>query len=133
MKAKLIKEVLMCRPTFYSISYTINPWMIPGSENKNIAQIQWEKLLNTYLNLDIKVHVIDQIEGLPDMVFATDQGIVRGRKVFMSNFRYKERRGERKPYLRWFEENNYEVNFLPKEAQFEGNGECLFFKGILFI
>ena len=91
---KIIKEVLMCRPLYYSISYTINPWMIPGSENKSIAQTQWEKLVATYQKLGIKVSLIDQKEGLPDMVFATDQGIIHGKKVYMSNFRYKERQGE---------------------------------------
>ena len=133
MKAKVIKEVLVCRPRYYSISYTINPWMIPGSENKNIAQIQWEKLLQTYLDLGIKVNIIDQIEGLPDMVFATDQAILQGKKAFMSNFRYKERRGERKPYLKWFEDHGYETVFLPKRAEFEGNGECLFFRDKMFV
>lgn len=133
MISKVIKEVLMCRPLFYSISYTINPWMVPGSENKNIAQLQWEKLFQTFKSLGIKVKLIDQKPNLPDMVFATDQGIVRGKKVYMSNFRYSERKGERKPYLKWFEDHGYEPIFLPKEAQFEGNGECLFFREKLFV
>lgn len=132
-KTKIIKEVLMCRPSFYSISYTINPWMIPGSENKNIAQIQWDKLVQTYHNLNIKIHLINQKEGLPDMVFATDQGVVWGKKVFMSSFRYKERQGERAPYLKWFKDHNFEVKFFPKNAYFEGNGECLFFNGVMLI
>lgn len=123
----------MCKPTFYSISYTINPWMIPGSENKSIAYIQWEKLVEVYRKLGIKVNLIDQKPNLPDMVYATDQGVIFGKKIFMSNFRYKERYGERKPYLLWFEANGYDVHFLPQEAFFEGNGECLFFNGVLLI
>lgn len=130
---KVIKEVLMCRPLYYSISYTINPWMTPGSENKNIAQLQWEKLVQTYQKLGIKINIIDQDPKQPDMVFATDQGIVQGKKVVMSNFRYKERQGETKPYLKWFKENGYEVVFIPSYAHFEGNGECLFFGQKLLI
>lgn len=132
-KIKIIKAVLMCRPLYYSISYTINPWMVPGSENKSIAQIQWENLIATYKNLGIKINVIDQKDGLPDMVFSTDQGVVQGKKVFMSSFRYPQRQGERAPYLKWFKDHNFEVEFFPKNAYFEGNGECLFFKDILLI
>lgn len=123
----------MCQPLYYSISYTINPWMVPGTENKNIAQMQWEKLVATYQKLGIKVNLIDQRVGLPDMVFATDQAILQGKKAFMSNFRYKERQGEREPYLEWFKANGYEINFFPRKAHFEGNGECLFFQDLLFI
>lgn len=133
MKTKIIKEVLMCRPLYYSISYTINPWMIPGSESKNLVQRQWEKLVGVYKQLGIKINLIDQKPNLPDMVFATDQGVIQGKKIFISNFRYKERQGERKPYLEWFKSNNYEVESLPKQAYFEGNGECLFFQDVLLI
>lgn len=133
MKVRVIKEVLMCKPLYYSISYTINPWMMPGSENKNVAYRQWERLVEIYEQLGIKINLIYQRPSLPDMVFATDQGVIQGKKIFMSSFRYKERQGERKPYLEWFKNHNYEINFFPKNAYFEGNGECLFFKDVLLI
>lgn len=126
-KSKVIKEVLMCNPLYFSISYVINPWMKVGSEDKHLAQVQWGKLYQTYLDLGIKVNLIDQEPKKPDMVFSTDQGIVLGKKVLMSNFRFKERKGERKPYLEWFTSHGYEPHFIPDKAHFEGNGECLFF------
>lgn len=132
-QSKVIKEVLMCNPLHYSISYTINPWMKVGSENKNIAQMQWQKLCQTYFDLGIKVNLIDQQPNIPDMVFSTDQGIVKGKKVIISNFRFKERKGERKPYLEWFTSHGYELIFIPEKAYFEGNGECLFFGQKLLI
>ncbi len=132
-KSSIIKEVLMCRPNFFSISYTINPWMKIGSENKNLAQIQWNNLYQTYLCLGIKVNILDQQPGYPDMVFATDQGVVYGKKVLMSNFRFKERKGERKPYKEWFTDHGYEIKLIPDKAYFEGNGECLFFGQKLLI
>lgn len=132
-QTKVIKEVLMCRPSHFSISYTINPWMKIGSENKDLTSLQWDKLLQTYKSLGIKVNIIDQQASNPDMVFATDQGIVQGKKVIMSNFRFKERRGERKPYQEWFISHDYELEFIPEQAHFEGNGECLFFGQKLLI
>lgn len=124
---KVIKEVLMCKPLHFSISYIINPWMKVGSEDKNLAKIQWQKLYQTYVDLGIKVNIVDQKSHVPDMVFATDQGIVRGKKVVMSNFRFKERRAERKPYSQWFKKNGFDLEYIPDRAHFEGNGECLFF------
>lgn len=131
-RTKVIKEVLMCRPSHYSVSYAINPWMVPGSASKNLAQIQWKKLVKTYLNLGIKVHEINQKKGLPDMVFSTDQGIVFRKKFIVSNFKYPQRKGERRDYLHWFEKHKFEINFLPKGIFFEGSGDCLFFREILF-
>ncbi|MBI2020771.1 amidinotransferase [Candidatus Daviesbacteria bacterium] len=133
MKNRIVLEVLMCRPTYYSISYTINPWMIPGSENKNMAQIQWENLVATYRSLGIKVNFLDQQQGLPDMVFSTDEGIVFKKKVVVSNFRYPQRRRERSPYLEWFEKHGFKPTFLPKGIFFEGSGDCLFFNHLAFV
>lgn len=132
-QVKVIKDVLMCRPLHFSIAYSINPWMKVGSEDKDLARLQWEKLYKTYLSLGIKVNVLAQLPNNPDMVFATDQGIVYGKKVLMSNFRFKQRRRERRPYKEWFKNRGYEIEFIPGEAYFEGNGECLFFGQKLLI
>lgn len=132
MKTKLLKKVLLCRPLFYNVSYSINPWMIPGSVDLNKAQDQWERLVEVYQGLDVEVSVIDQKQNLPDMVFATDQAIVYNKIALLSNFRYKERRGENVPYSDWFKRNNYSVKNAAKDIFFEGTGECLFFRDILF-
>lgn len=133
IKNQVIKEILMCRPLHFSISYVINPWMKIGSENKSMAQLQWQKLYQTFINLGVKINLIDQQAHSPDMVFSTDQGIVKGKKVVISNFRFKERKGERKPYLKWFVNNGYDPYFISDQAHFEGNGECLFFNQKLLI
>lgn len=128
----MLKKVLLCRPLFYNVSYSINPWMIPGSTNLKKAQEQWERLVEVYLGLDVDVSVIDQQKDLPDMVFATDQAIVYGKTALLSNFRYKERRDENIPYSDWFKRNKYNVKIAKGDIFFEGAGECLFFRDILF-
>jgi len=94
---------------------------------------QWNNLVNIYTKLGIKVEVINQEEHVPDMVFATDQGIVHGKKVLLSSFWYEERRNETTYYKKWFEKNGYDVNHLPAGAYFEGNGDACFFQDKLLV
>lgn len=107
--------------------------MVPGSESKNLAQRQWENLVHTYQNLGIKVHQIDQKENLPDMVFATDEGLAFKNKFVVSNFKFPERRRETKHYLKWLVSYGLELVFLPKGIFFEGSGDCLFFADYIFL
>src|SRR5438105_150018 len=102
MKRKTISRVLMCRPTYYTVEHVYNSWMMPGTVDTKLAIKQWEFLVNVYKQLGIRVEVIDQVKGIHDMVFATDQGIVQGRKVLLSRFRPVERRPETRCYEQWF-------------------------------
>lgn len=132
-KTKYIKEVLMCRPTNYSVEYVINPWMKPGSVNQKKALAQWETIVEAFKSLQIKVNTIDQVAGVPDMVFTTDQGIVQKNKVLVSNFRYPQRQKERPHYLKWFQDNQFYPHFLPEDCFFEGNGEGLFWNSLFLM
>lgn len=134
MKNKTIKSVLMCNPLhFAELDYAINPWMKPGTIDNNVAIEQWNNLVTIYTKLGIKVNIIDQEENVPDMVFATDQGLVHDKKVLLSHFWYKERQKETVFYKPWFEKNGYEIEHLPSGAYFEGNGDAYFLKGKLLV
>jgi len=130
---KQIAKVLLCKPLHFAVTYSINPWMVVGSVDSKKAMKQWEQLVLAYRSLGITVEVIDQIPGLPDMVFATDQGIVQGNTILISNFRHRERQGERSLYLNWFKAHHFEPIFLPKGEYVEGNGESLFMGGRLLV
>lgn len=69
----------------------------------------------------LKVLTLDQVQGLPDMVFVCNSGIVRGNKVYLSRFRHKERTGEQEHYLKWFKQNGYETVGEDYPEYFEGN------------
>lgn len=133
MLTKVLSKVLLCSPTHFTVSYTINPWMKPGTVDKNRAVRQWHQLVEVYETLGAKVAVIDQQEGLPDMVFAADQGVIVDNTVIASNFRYQQRQGEQEAYRWWFKKQRYNIEVLPKDAIFEGHGECLFFQDYLFV
>jgi N-dimethylarginine dimethylaminohydrolase len=67
------RTVLMCRPEHFTVSYRINPWMHPEEPtDTSLAVRQWEVLYQTYLDLGFEVHLIDPVEGLPDMVYAAN-------------------------------------------------------------
>jgi|SRR5579872_4481016 len=134
MKPKLIKRILMCEPLYFdSLNYVINPWMHPGTIDKERAKQQWNDLVAEYKKRGIVVEIIKQKKGNPDMVFATDQGIVRGKDVLLSRFWCDERKNETTYYEKWFSKNGYRVNHLPTDVYFEGNGDSFFWNGELLI
>ncbi len=134
MNQKLIKRVLMCKPLYFEkLDYVINPWMKPGTIDKAKAMDEWTQLVDAYKSLGITVETINQKKGSPDMVFATDQGIVQGKKVLLSRFWCDERKDESTYYQSWFEENGYKINYLPTDIYFEGNGDSYFWGDKLLI
>lgn len=121
---KQIKKVLMCRPDYFDIVYEINPWMKVCSVSILKAQEQWSNLAQIYQDLEIEVKVIEPNIDFPDMVFATDQGIIK-RDIFISgNFRFVERQGESELYKEWLLQNGYIINHTQKDVCFEG-GDCV--------
>src|SRR3989442_12410331 len=68
---------------------------------------------------------IERVAGLLDVVFTANAGIVAGRTVVLSQFRYQERRPEETQFERWFESRGYQVKRLPAGLYFEGAGDLL--------
>lgn len=94
---------LMCPPTYFDVTYAINPWMHPGQPvNARRAMRQWNDLRSAYLAAGHTVDVMDPVEGLPDMVFAANGGFVVGGQAVAARFRFAERRAEGPAYARWF-------------------------------
>jgi N-dimethylarginine dimethylaminohydrolase len=129
---KSVKKVLLCRPSNFDVDYIINPYMRPHSVDKAKALRQWNKLVVALKNENIEVEVIEQAKGVPDMVFATDQGIIRKNEVLLANFRYPERQKERPYYREWFQEHGYTIQSLSNVFPFEG-GDTLFFGDMLLV
>ena len=124
------RRYLMCRPTYFAVTYRINPWMDPTAPYDNaLAVQQWEELRQAYLELGHTVELIEPLPGQPDMVFAANGGtIVEGRALAVQ-FRDAERADEAPAYAAWFREHGFEV-VLPKHTN-EGEGDILLAGGIL--
>ena len=107
--------------------------MHPGTIDKKRALQQWNQLVAEYRKHGITVEIIKQHKGNPDMVFATDQGIVKGKDVLLSRFWCDERKKETTYYKKWFVENGYTITHLPKNIYFEGNGDSYFWRDKLLV
>jgi len=124
----------MCKPLYFdSLDYVINPWMSPGTINEDHAMREWNHLVDAYKKLGITTEIIDQQKGSPDMVFATDQGIVQGKNVLLSRFRCDERKDETTHYEKRFLKNDYTIKYLPQDVYFEGNGDSYLWNDKLFV
>jgi len=118
------RTVLMCRPDYFTVTYRINPWMFPENPtNTALAVEQWERLYAIYLELGFDVHLIEPLEGLPDMVYSANGGFTLDGIAYGAKFTYDERAAEGPAYLAWLAEQG----FTPHEAAEvnEGEGDML--------
>ena len=96
-------KFLLCKPTFYGVKYEINPWMdIEKPPSWDKANSQWSKLKTVISKCKAKIYHLHPSANLPDMVFTANAGILKGDIFLPSNFRYKERQGEKDHFKRWF-------------------------------
>jgi lysine-ketoglutarate reductase/saccharopine dehydrogenase-like protein (TIGR00300 family) len=118
---------LMCPPDHYDVDYVINPWMEGNihKSSRDRAVEQWEKLHHVLKEHAI-VDLVQPQQGVPDMVFTANAGLVLGDTVVLSRFYHKERQGEEPFFKQWFEAQGYTVHELPKDLPFEGAGDALF-------
>src|SRR5690606_3898477 len=118
------RTVLMCRPEFFTVSYRINPWMHPEDPtDTGNALEQWQKLYDLYLTLGYDVHLVEPVDGLPDMVYAANGGFVLDGIAYGARFQYPERGPEGPAYMDWFRANGFEVR-EPVSTN-EGEGDFL--------
>jgi N-dimethylarginine dimethylaminohydrolase len=120
-------HILMCPPDFYGIHYEINPWMDMSRQAEHaVAVDQWQALYEHIIAAGAKVSLLESIEGLPDLVFTANAGMIYRNQALLSRFRHRQRQGE-EPYNRkWLSENGFEVVDVPEHFSFEGAGDALF-------
>ncbi|HEV2784572.1 MAG TPA: amidinotransferase [Actinophytocola sp.] len=104
----------MCPPRYFTVEYSINPWMDPTRPvDTELALAQWTALRDTYLRLGHTVEVIEPQPGLPDMVFAANSGTVIDGRVLGARFRAPQRAAEADHFRRWFLDNGYRDVVMP--------------------
>ena len=118
---------LMCPPTFYDVTYVINPWMdgnVNRSSRENAVR-QWDRLYGA-LKRVARVELVEQQAGSPDMVFTANAGLVRKGVVALARFLHPERQGEEPHFHKWFDDRGLAVREFPRDVPFEGEGDALF-------
>ena len=125
--------ILMCPPDFYGIEYEINPWMSRSrASDSALARQQWQQLRDLLASLGAEIRLLEPVQGLPDLVFTANAGLVWRDTVFLSRFRHEARQGETPVDEAWFHTHRLTPRSLPEGMNFEGAGDALFCGETLF-
>lgn len=119
-----IRRYAMTAPTFFTVEYAINPWMDTSTPvDTHLAMSQWENLRTTYKELGHAVELVEAVEGLPDMVYAANGGLIVDGKAVVAKFAYPQRAGEAAAYAEWMTRHGFE----PVQTRHvnEGQGDLL--------
>jgi N-dimethylarginine dimethylaminohydrolase len=119
----------MCRPTYFDVTYSINPWMDPHRPTSGaLALAQWKRLHDVLVDLGHTVELVEPVPGLPDMVFAANGAIAIDGRALVARFRHPQRADESLAYLEWFRIHGWDE---VRQAVFanEGTGDHLYVGG----
>ena len=123
----------MCAPDHYAIKYEINPWMnVSNGIDAALARRQWHALYRILKRLGVQVVLVPQGKNLPDMVFTANAGVVDGKTFIPSHFRYPQRQGESAAFTGFFKKKHYRVDDAARGLYFEGEGDILPYRNLLF-
>ncbi|RZT42947.1 dimethylarginine dimethylaminohydrolase family protein [Cupriavidus agavae] len=128
--------ILLVAPTFYDVSYSINPWMDPAAWSRDPAgmhgraRASFDALHEALGAAGFAVEVAEGTPGQPDMVFPANAAVVLDGKAVLARFRYPQRRGEEAPFAAIFDGLRRRglidtVETLPAGCFQEGAGDCI--------
>ena len=119
--------ILMCSPDYYGIEYEINPWMSRSRQSDpSIARGQWHARHSLLIALGAEIRRMKPVQGLPDLVFTANAGLVHRDTIYLPRFRHAGRQGETPVDDEWFREAGFKTVALPEDWSFEGAGDALF-------
>lgn len=126
--------ILMCPPTYFTVSYAINPWMQEASPcNEVLAQRQWEVLYKTILKkAGANVELLTPEPSVPDLVFTANAAFVYNDMALIAHYKHPERRAEEPICAQWFEEHGFLPVLMPDHIFFEGAGDALIWQDRVF-
>jgi N-dimethylarginine dimethylaminohydrolase len=107
-----------------------------GKVDKIEANNEWNLVRSLFDQIGMNIRVIEDQEGLPDMVFCANQSLPYidedgNEHVFMSIMHADERKDE-VPYIeQWYRQNGYEIHYLDEDkiSDFEGCGDAIWHTG----
>jgi N-dimethylarginine dimethylaminohydrolase len=121
--------ILMTPPTYFDVTYQINPWMqMQSTVQKSNALQEWQTLFDS-INAHATV-ITTPPNKAPDAVFTANAGLVRGKEVILSSFRHAERKCEEAFWKEIFETQGF-TTYALHDVAFEGAGDALFAGDVL--
>ncbi|MDA1329455.1 MAG: arginine deiminase-related protein [Chloroflexi bacterium] len=124
------RRFFLIPPHHFRIDYSINEWMDTNVQiDHELAQRQWQSLVDAYKELGAEVEIFEPFEKLPDQVFLGDAIFLYDDQAIASRFRVSERSAEVDPMIDRFKKKGYTINRLPDNIHFEGNAEAILWDG----
>ncbi len=109
MRTPTKRSYLLCPPTHFAVTYSINPWMDPSRPvDTGLAMTQWQRLRRCSPSSATTSRRSSPVPGLPDMVFAANGATAVNGKVLSARFLHPERAAEAELYRAWFRRRGYE-------------------------
>ena len=122
----------MCPPEHFDVLYEINAWMrVEVRVDAERARDQWDGLAAGLRGAGARIELLPPVEGLPDLVFTANAGVVSGGTYVPARFRHAQRQAEVPHDTAWFEERGYRVEALPPGVSHEGAGDALPFRDVV--
>lgn len=127
-------QILMCPPTYFTVSYAINPWMEEATPcDEELAKRQWDALYKAITTeTQAEVLLMDPVDGLPDLVFTANAAFVYNDTAVIAHYKHEERRGEEPFCADWFKAHGFKVVQMPDHIFFEGAGDALTWQDRVF-
>jgi len=127
---------LVVDPSYFNVSYTINPWMKPGvwaedpEGSKRAARQSFAALTRALKAAGGDVETMPGYPGAPDLVFPANAAVVFNRKAVLARFLHPERQVEEAINRLAFESFRLrglidEVVELPEHCKHEGAGDFI--------
>ncbi len=121
------RTYLMCPPDYFGVFYEINPWMhTEVAPDRDLAQKQWHDLVANLRQAGATVKTMEAVDGLPDLVFTANAGLIDGANFIPSNFKCAERQPEVKYNNAWFQSHDFKITEFSSNPNlyFEGCGDA---------
>lgn len=124
------RRFLLCPPTHFTVAYEINPYMhVQVHTDPQRAAAEFDGLVSALTGAGAALEFLEPVDGLPDLVFTANAGVVDGGHFVPSRFLHPERRGETAHDEAWFTAHGFHLECLPGDDAFEGAGDALPFGG----
>lgn len=129
-----LEKVLVCPPTFMSISEIINETQKHYAEDnidESLATKQHRNFVAKMKEAGIEVINLEALERFPEQVFTRDIGFTLEDEVFVSNMCSEVRRGEEQLFKNWLDEQG--AAYLPLTDNSVEGGDVIVDRDVIFV
>ncbi|WP_133471226.1 dimethylarginine dimethylaminohydrolase family protein [Paraglaciecola marina] len=99
--------------------------------NKQVAQQQYQEMLDVYKHCGVKTHILEASEHLPYQIYARDSSVLTPWGPVVTQMYSPWRRGEWAEVMRFYQENNIPIYDAITAGSFEGGDFMVLEPGVI--